>query len=461
MQSSLKDRLTSRQAKYGLNTALYILAAFGIAVVLNLIASRFVKQVDLTANKRFSLSQQTTQILSNVDKDIELLYFDRKNNFGSVRDLLELYPVASRRVQVSFVDPDREPAKATRYNITTYGTMLVVAGERTEQAKGVREEDITNTIIKVLRDQAKVIYFLTGHGERDIESAERLGYSEAKQALEDSNYQVKPLSLMQETPKIPDDATVLVLAGPSRDLLDPEAAAIKEFLMKGGRAFFLVNPFTPPKLTALLEEFGADVQNNLVVDTSGLGRLFGTDELMPLVLQYEAHPITKDMVNIATLFPFANAVQSSDKAVPGAEFQLLAKTTLNSWATKDVKAREVSFRKGTDLEGPLALLGAGVYKPLDLPEGALEGRLVVSGSPDLSANAIIGFNDNGNRDLFLNAVNWLASDEDLISVRPKDPEDRRVDLTPTQLNIIFYLSMVVVPLAVIVTGLGVWWKRRS
>ena len=457
MPNGWKTRLSSRQTKYGLNTALYVLVALAIAVVINLIANHFVKQVDLTANQRYSLSPQSVKILDELQQDVELLYFDRQMNFDQAANLLEQYKVQSRRVRLTYLDPDREPAKATQYNVKTYGLVVVVSGDRSEQAKGIREEDVTNAIIKVLKGGPKVIYFLTGHGERDTESTERVGYSEAKKSLQDSNYEVKPLSLMEETPQVPDDASVLVVAGPQKELLDPEIEAIRQFIQKGGRVFFMVNPQSPPKVVALLDEFGADVHTNLVVDTSGIGRLFGTDELMPLVIQYEDHPITKDMTNVATVFPFANAVMPSAKHTPGVTFQAIAKTTDQSWATAEV-ADEISFRKGRDIEGPLALLGAGVYKDM-ASDNAAEGRIVVSGSQDTWVNSILAF--NGNRDLFLNAVSWLASDEDLISIRPKDPEDRPVHLTPSQMRLIFFLSLLVVPLAVLASGLGVWWKRRA
>jgi len=455
----LKDRLTSRQAQYGLNTAVYVLAAFAIVVVVNLIANRFVKQVDLTANKRYSLSQQSVKILKGLNQDVDLLYFDRKNAFNGVRDSLEQYSVTTHRVKLTYIEPDRERGKAEQYKVKTYGTLIVAMGGKTEPAKSTKEEDVTGAIIRLLKGGPKTVYFLQGHGERDIASDERTGYSGAKKALTDGNYNVKTLSLLEQTPKVPSDATVVVIADPTKDLLDPEIAAISDFIKGGGRVLFLASPHTPPKLVSMLEEFGADVHNSIVVDTSGIGRLFGTDELMPLVVQYENHPITKDMTNIATLFPLAAAVKSAGKPMPGAEFTLIAKTTDKSWATSNVDAKQISFRKGEDTQGPIALVGAGTYKALDVPEGAKDGRFVVIGSPDFLANAILGF--NGNRDLFLNAMNWLSSDEDLISIRPKDPEDRGVNLNVSQMRLVFYLSMIFVPMLVIATGLGVWMNRRA
>jgi ABC-type uncharacterized transport system involved in gliding motility auxiliary subunit len=469
MSADMKQRLTSRQAKYGLNTAIYTLVAVAIVVVVNLIANRYVKQVDLTANQRYTLSPQTGQILADLQTDVEFLYFDRRANFGNVEDRLAMYPTRSNHVKVTYVDPDRERGLAEQHNIRSYGTLVIAAAGRNEQVTNITEEDITNAVIKVLKGGPKKIYFLTGHGERDIDSTERLGYSAAKTALTESNYTVETLSLLQENPRIPDDCTLLVVAGTQNDPLDPEIAAIKDYIVGGGRVFFLLHPHSPPKLVALLAEFGADAKNSLVVDTSGIGRLFGTDELMPLAVQYDDHPVTKDMTNIATLFPFSASVNSAPSGMPGATFQAIARTTDKSWSTTEVQSREVSFQEGRDTQGPVALFGAGTFQK---PEGApdapgaantpatpgAEGRFIVAGSTEFPANAIIGF--NGNRDLFVNAVNWLASDEDLISIRPKEMEDRRVDLQPGQMTMIFYL-LVAVPAIVVLGGLGVWWKRRG
>jgi ABC-type uncharacterized transport system involved in gliding motility auxiliary subunit len=463
----LKNRLTSRQAKYGVNSTLYALAAVAIVVIINLIVVRAPVrlgqystnwQLDLTANKRFSLSEQTLQILSKLDKNVQLLYFDRQDNFGAVKDLLDQFPLHSSKVTVSYVDPDREPGKASQYAVKEYGKIIVAAGDKNEQAKGTKEEDVINSIIRVLKGGAKNVYFLQGHGEREIESTERLGYSDAKKALENSNYQIKSLSLLQEKPSVPDDCKVLVIAGPKNEFLDPEIDAIKKYMMMGGRVFVLLTPATPPKLVKLLAEYGVDASNTLVVDVSGIGRMFGTDELMPLALQYENHPITKDLANTATLFPFANAVGSATGQMPGADFQVIAKTAPQTWATKDVNAKEVSFHEGKDIKGPLGLAGAGVFHDPGAPM-AIETRYVVSGSADLISNAILGF--NGNRDLFLNMMNWLSSDEDLIAVRPKDPEDRPVNLTPAQVEMIWYLAIFGVPLVIVLSGFGVWWRRRG
>ncbi|MSO21227.1 MAG: hypothetical protein EXQ56_12380 [Acidobacteria bacterium] len=466
--SDMKNSFSRRQTRYGINAVLYALAGLAILVVVNLIVARMPTQIggfqtdwrwDLTATKRFSLSLQTTKILGGLDRDIQILYFDRKNNLGgSVKDLLDQFPAQSRKVSIQMVELDREPATAAKYNAKEYGSIVVSTGEKHEVAKGAREEDIANAIVKALKGEAKSIYFLQGHGERDIANTERQGYSAAKKALEESNYTILPLSLLSEKPQVPKDAALVVIAGADKNFLDPEITALKEYLVKGGRLFVLITPTTPPALVKFLAEFGADVSNALVVDVSGIGRLFGTDELMPLAVAYEPHAITKDMANVATLYPLAGMIAPSVGFLAGADFRLIAKTPSQSWATREVKSKQVSFQKGRDIEGPIGIVGAGTFKDPTIID-ALEGRLVVAGSPDVISNAILAF--NGNRDLFLNSVAWLSSDEDLISIRPRDPEDRRIELTPGQLTMIKYLSLGGIPLAIILSGLGVWWKRRG
>lgn len=457
-----------RRTRMGLGAVAYLLIGIAILVVVNLISYKLPTKLgsfqtdwrwDMTESKRFSLAPQTAKILGGLDREVVIRYFNRKNEFeGRVKDLLDQFPAASHNVKIELVELDREPTKAQRFNVKEYGAVVVSAGEKNETAKGAREEDIANAIVKVLKGEAKNIYFLQGHGERDIADADRRGYSEAKKSLEEANYTVQPLSLLAEKPEIPADAAMVVIAGANSELLQPEVDALKSYLVKGGKLFVLITPTAPESLVKLLAEFGADISNALVVDVSGIGRLFGTDELMPLSVAYESHAITKEMANVATLYPLAGLVGTSVGFLPGADFRVIAKTPSQSWATREVKSRQVSFQQGRDIEGPVGVAGAGTFKDPTIVDAA-EGRIVVFASPDVISNAI--FNFNGNKDFFLNSVAWLSADEDLISIRPKDPEDRRVDLSPGQLDLIFYLSVFVLPLAIVATGFGVWWKRRG
>jgi ABC-type uncharacterized transport system involved in gliding motility auxiliary subunit len=201
-------------------------------------------------------------------------------------------------------------------------------------------------------------------------------------------------------------------------------------------------------LEKLLDTWGVTVDKTLAIDASGVGQIFGLSEVVPLVTSYESHPIVRDLKETATAFPLARTVDVKS----GSSAEKLFSTSDNSFATTNLSSAEIRIDPKKDKKGPLTLGAAGTVK------GAKEGRFVTVGSSSFIANNILRF--NGNRDLFLNMMNWLSSDEDLISIRPKDPEDRRLSLSQRQMSTIFTSSVIGLPMIVIAAGLMVWWKRR-
>jgi ABC-type uncharacterized transport system involved in gliding motility auxiliary subunit len=228
----------------------------------------------------------------------------------------------------------------------------------------------------------------------------------------------------------------------------------------GGRA--LVMPDPPLKfgredtsdnaaLLTMLAGWGVTLNKDLVLDTSGIGQIFGLGPEMPLVTSYESHPIVREMKEAATAFPIARSLDA--KSADKASVEKLFSTSANSVAATNLSSPAIDPSKGK--KGPFALAAAGTWNTGK--EGG-QGRFVVVGSSGWAANYILRF--NGNRDLFLNMMNWLSSDEDLISVRPKEPQDRRLTLNRRQMTTVFYSSVVGLPLLIIAAGIGVWWRRR-
>ncbi|MCL6506878.1 MAG: hypothetical protein K6T59_07625, partial [Bryobacteraceae bacterium] len=252
---------------------------------------------------------------------------------------------------------------------------------------------------------------------------------------------------------------VLLVGGPRYDYTEPAVNAIKTYVESGGRALIMLDPplrlgkeeiSENAALVKLIESWGVTLNKDLALDTSGIGQLFGLSEVVPLVASYEYHPIVREMKEIATAFPIARSleVKSADKTT----VEKLFSTSSNSYATTNLSSGQVTIDPKKDKKGPLVLGAAGTYN------GSSQGRFVVVGCSGWVANNIIRF--NGNRDLFMNMMNWLSSDEDLISIRPKEPEDRRLTLTRAQMRRVFYVSVVGFPLLVVAAGLGVWWRRR-
>jgi ABC-type uncharacterized transport system involved in gliding motility auxiliary subunit len=456
--------LKKRQTKYGAYLAVYVLMVLAILSAANYLAQRYNKTLDTTSNKIFSLSDQTRKVVSNLKEDVKIYYFDQssrinESRFGpSPKDLLDRYDNLSPKVSVEYVDPVKNPKRALDMKITSAGTTIVEVGAKREEAKSLSEEQVTNALIRALKTEKKTLCFLEGHGEHDIENSDPNGFSGAKEAVEGSNYATKGVSLLEKEPAVPQDCTILVAGGPRTELVEVELQAIRKFIEGGGRAIFMVDPPTRNVATANLVKFlgdlGVKVNNDLVVDLSGIGQLFGADALSPLVAKYESHAITREMRNVASLFPLSRSVEPGDSK-DKITVEKLFSTTPRSYGTTDLSSREIKVDPKKDKAGPLSLAVAGTYRT---DKEGVQGRFVVTGSSSFASNTALGF--GGNRDLFLNMVAWLSSDEDLISIRPKDPEDRRLTLSASQMRTIFYTSMISLPLLIIVSGTYVWWRRR-
>ncbi|HLJ18418.1 MAG TPA: GldG family protein [Bryobacteraceae bacterium] len=477
--------LKTRQTKYTAYVTLYIVIILAVLVAANFLANRYDKSYDSTSNKQFSLSDQTKKIVKNLKQDVTITDYDKTSNFTSAKDLLDRYSVLSPKMHIDYIDPDKKPALARAAGVRTYGTIVVATANRKQDAKSLTEEDVTGALVRALKGNERTVCFVSGSGEHSLDETGASGYSSAKDLLEKNNYKTRVIRLIgggaaappagkiaigEQTsattgvqPEVPKDCTVLVVAGPRFDYVQPEVNAIKTYVEGGGRALFLLDP--PLKLgkqdtdisdnaalDKMLADWGVTVNNNLVVDTSGVGQLFGLSEVVPLVTSYESHPIVRDMKEVATAFPLTRSldVKSGNKTT----VEKLFSTSDNSLATNNLSSAQISV-SNKNAKGPFTLAAAGTY---NTGQPNNEGRFVVTGSSSWIANNILRF--NGNRDLFLNMMNWLSSDEDLISIRPKEPADRRLTLTRRQMAMVFYSSIVFIPLIILACGLSVWWKRR-
>ncbi|MGE5198562.1 MAG: Gldg family protein, partial [Rhodospirillaceae bacterium] len=230
-----------RQTRLGTLTVASIAIVLGILVAINWLGSRQNKRWDVTKSGEFTLSAQTTNILSKLDAPLKITAFEKSQEMARFKDRLPEYGFASKQVSIDYVDPDVKPAVARQYQVQSYGTVVFEYKGRTERVVGDSEQDLTNGIIKVVSGAKRTVYFLQGHGEHDPNSSERTGYSAIKTALERENYGVERLALIQAG-AVPDGASALVVAGPTSDLLPPELAAIEAYLAKGGKLLLMMDP---------------------------------------------------------------------------------------------------------------------------------------------------------------------------------------------------------------------------
>ncbi len=438
----------------GANLAVYTLIALAIVVSVNYFADRYPRHWDLTPNKKYTLSPQTQKVVRNLSRDVTIYVFDRERTFQERHDLLNLYASASHRITVRYVEPDRDPSLAKQIGVRSYGSVFVSTGDRHLEATAATEEAITNALIRLLKGQ-KTVYFLQGHGEHDLDSTDRGGYSRVKKEIENENSQVKTLVLLQKL-EIPADATLLVIAGPRTDYTAPEIDAIKKHLVGGGRLLVMLDPGVElPTLVRFLNDYGVTARNDLVIDQNPVAQMFGTTPTMPLIIKYGNSPIVQPLARTVTLFPLTRSFET--KSGSAATIESLCETSADSFSVTDFnpKMREVAFRPDKDVKGPLTVAVSGTLT--NSTENRPQGRFVDMGTSLLAANAYLGF--QANRDLFMNIIDWLSAEEDLISIRPKESESQHLNLTAAQMKGLL-LRVAAVPLVIIAAGIWVWWGRR-
>jgi len=465
----IKTSMSSRSSKFGSNATMVVIVVFGILVVVNMLFARFTYRLDTTAAKMYSLADQTRKVLKNLDNDVQVYGFFKTGEEGRAQEFMTEYSHFSPRLKAEFIDPDKKPGLAKKYDVKAYGTLVLECRGKQEKIHEVTEEAITNALIKVTREGVKKIYFTTGHGEKDYESSEKTGLSKAKDAIAELNYEIDKIFLVQPPDSIPSDCALLIVSGPQTDLLQPERTKIDAYLKRGGKLLLMLEPESPPSYSDLLKDWGVSVGNDLIVELSPVGQLFGAGPIMPVVNSYAKHAISKGFNGMMTLFAQARSVSRAADTPTGVSVTEIAKTSNNSWGeTTPLDADgKVGFDAATDNKGPLAIFTVAEKKAekprktedaYDLGTGDVKTRLAVFGDSDFATNAYFNFQANGN--LFLNTVNWLAEEEDLISIRPHDPEDRRLSLNAKQSKMMLWFGVIIMPLLIFSLGIYVCKKRK-
>ena len=479
--TAVRSVVTGQRGRYTANALTIVLAFLIIAVLVNFISYENFRRFDTTFTRHFSLSPQTLQILENLDEPVEATGFfvptrpDHVVARQEADDLMfEFRRRSSRRFTYEFVDPEAEPSRARQFNATQFPVIVFEGQESGNRIQllvpPVSEQDLTSALLIVTGEQQKKVYFLTGHGEKDITDtgeSSATGYFFARRGILSDNYQVQELNLRQAG-GIPDDTAVLVIAGPQKQLLTDERKHLAEWLRDGGRALFLLDPNTPASVAALLEPWGILVGRETIVD---LERSVSGDPRTPL-LQRSSYLDTTLITSLldVTFFPQATPVNVPEeyladprKIPPWVQYYPLAVSSLASFATEDPDRN--SFGLGDTL-GPHTIgLAVQALAPIDedpLGEGlgpdAPVTNIVVLGDSDFATNQY--FSAYTNADLLLNAVNWLAEDYDLISVRPKLRVFRLLGVTRQEFDFIRFSSWFFIPVAVAFVSIVAWWRRR-
>ena len=418
-------------------------AVIAIIAVLNFLGYRHHKRFDLTTEGLYTLSDQTRKIVGGLQKDVKIIKFDKADD-QQLSDRMSEFKYLSNHISYERIDPQQKPEIARQYAVQKFGDTIVAVGERIERPQQTDEQSLVNAIVKVTRDKMKRVCFTEGHDEKGLSATDGHGYASVEANLKNENYETKSVNLVTSG-QVPAECDVLVVAGPKKAFFPQEAAMIGKYLDGGGKVFLLLDaepdhPNSDPQLDDVLTPWNIKSSNDVVLDASGAGRLLGIGPAAPITGNYPEHPITKDMKRVATFFPMSRSVKTANSTASGISSTELLKTSENSWAETELKGNEAKFDEGKDTKGPISL---GVAATRNI--SGKEARLVVVGDSDFASNQYIRIMANG--DLFFNTVNWLAQDEDLISIRPKSATNRSIAMTEAQQSTFWWLIVLFMPLA--------------
>lgn len=457
-----------KKTRYGINAVIYSLLVISIFVVIQVIFTLNSIQIDLTKQKKYSLSDQTEKVLRGLKDSIDAYYFySVKARNNQIEDTLKQYEKKTSKFKFISVDADKNPGIAKRFNVDRYGIVVLNRKDKNifEKVDQLTEEGLTNGLIRVIKDKKQKIYFTKGHGEPSLDAPknEKNGYTAFKEELESYNYEIKDIELFNSN-KVPDDCNILFMAGIQSDIFDREVKILQEYIKRGGRIIISYIPMiTTPNLDNLLKSMGAIIHNDIVVDK--LGTMFGGDVLMPIISSFDQHEITKGF-RVALFFPMARTMEFKDN-ITGISYNSLAKTNTTSWGETDlagIKKGIAKFDSGKDLQSPLIVAGIlninnETFKPdWDATTKVTQTKIVILGSSEFINNTFLSA--SGNKDFILNTISYLAEEGDMISIRPKDRSFEPVFLSKIAGRMLFLIPIIIVPLIILCIGIMIFIKRR-
>lgn len=462
----------SRRLRHGLNAIILTVAVLGIVVMANVVASDHRWRVDVTRTKQHSLSELTRQVVASLDKPVTVTSFMQEGDAFSarIRNLLEEYAHSSPFITVEFVDPERNPSQARLYGVETLDTTVFECEGRRRQVPMreafqmdptiglidfTGEQAFTNALMAVLQERERIVYFTEGHEE--LSPYAELGL--LRQGLGNEGFQAKTINLGREG-AVPEDADVVIIAGPSRDLDSGEVDILRAYMAEGGRLIALVDPSLQPgglpRLSELLVSIGVQLDDTLVLDPV---RCYFMDQVSPIPgLEY--HQITDGLIRngLMVVLPYSRSVGPYEGYEGNLAVSRLLWTSEDAWGETNLGGS--IGRDDDDLPGPLKL-AVVVDEPGAITEEGPQRipRAVVVGTSTFVTDSVIEF--QGNLDLALNMVSWLAGDDEKLAIRPKDPQFERVFMSADQAKSMFNVTVFGIPGFVLVVGTVVWLRRRG
>jgi ABC-type uncharacterized transport system involved in gliding motility auxiliary subunit len=432
--------------------ALLLIAAAGLLVWL---AKDSRVQWDLTSGQRNSLSDATRKVLGNMKGPIKLTAYatTRDAAQGNLRqqvaEFVAPYQRAKPDVTLQFVDPTSNPNETRAANVRMNGEIIVAYGERSEHLTTLSEQSMTNMLQRLLRGKEQQVAWVTGHGEPALDGRANFDLGSFGQQLSTKGFRTTPLNLAVAQ-EVPDNISVLVMTPPRTPLQKGEVTKIRNYLERGGNLLWLIDPGSLNGLEPIAEYLGVILSPGVVVDP--LGAKLGAAPTTAIGVAYGMHPIAEGFA-LNTVFPFARKIEAKQGNGDWHATRLV-EVAQSGWLETDDVNKDVRFDKGRDVPGPITIAVAQERKVKDKDQ-----RVTVFGGSGFLTNAFVG--NGGNIDLGVNTLNWLAQDENLITIQPRPTVDSQLKLTQNGVNLLGFAFLILVPAIFLFTGGTIWWRRRK
>lgn len=455
----IRTLLQGRQARHGSNAFITLVAVTGIIFVVNLITYQNPKAMDWTQDKSHTLAPETIATLEALPEPVEAIgFFTANYSSASAEELLTDFKNNSDgKFDFRFINPESNPTLAQQYNVTRDGTIVFVMGERQELISYPTEQNVTNALVRLINPEQRVVYFMTGHGESEVENASETAYTRVNALLTAKNYTVQALNLRAEN-QIPEDAVAIVIAGPRGPISESEAALLQAYLESGGSLVILEDPTVLTSKGSEADAFeaylasawGVTFNNDIVIDPSSNPLTFA------ISYSYGSHPITDEMLaSMITFFPIARSLTVS---IGNTELQTsgLVYTIERAWGETDfdsIADNTFQYDAGADVGGPI-LIASAIE---NITTGA---RLVVFGNSSFASDTYV--DQYGNADLIINSIDWAAKQDELLNLTVKTATTRSLLPISTfawlMLGLLFIL---IIPGIIIAGGVISWLVRRA
>ncbi|MEW5755664.1 MAG: GldG family protein [Pseudomonadota bacterium] len=440
------------RAQLRLQQWIFLILFLAVIGLLGWLSTRYHFQADWTANARNTLSEASKTLLEQMQGPIEVTAFARDDESlrRPIMDVWAKYQRVKSDIRLNFINPDADPERVRDEGITVEGEMVVSYGEKRENLKSQSEQEITNTLQRLARAQERWVVFLEGHGERSPQGQANHDFIQFGAQLKQKGLNVQMLNLATQ-PQLPTNTSVLVIADPQTALLPGEVEIVRDFVAKGGNLLWLADGGGQPKLDALAADLGVKVLDGVIVDPTT--QLLGiNDPRFALIAEYSRHPVTQNLTAL-TLFPQARGIEVQQSGTWNTA-TLLA-TMSRSWLETDKIVDRAEFGEG-DLPGPVTL---AVSLTRQHSEAGREQRVAVVGDADFLANTYLG--NGANLELGLNLLNWLAHDDNLVTIPAQTTVDPHLEFSPTAQGIIGFGFFLLIPGGLLLAGLLIWLKRRK